>query len=594
MKQYHWPNLVEMFFEQAERFGERPFLWRHRDGHYQPTTWRETAKRVCALARGLKGLGLESGERILVVSENRPAWLIADLAIMANRAITVPAFTTNTADDHRYILDNCEAMGAIVSTDKLAAPLIEAARHCKSLKFIIIVESAYAHSVDGLNILSWQDVIARGERDHTNVVRAAFNLKANNTACIIYTSGTGGAAKGVMLSHGAILHNCAGAADLLASLGGDDVFLSFLPLSHAYEHTAGQFLPIALGAEIYYAESVERIARNLLEARPTIMTAVPRFYELMHHRIIQNAHALGGLREKLFLAALSIGKKRYNNPHQLSLAERILDLVLDRIVRMPLRRRFGGRLKGMISGGARLNPDIGVFFTALGLPILQGYGQTETAPLISVNRPEKPKMHTVGPPLRNVEVRIAEDGELLVRGPMVMQGYWRNEDATHNAIRDGWLHTGDICQIDRDGHIEIIDRKKDIIVSSGGDNISPAKIESLLSARPEIEQALVFGDRQPHLVALLVPETQWTRDWAKQAGVSPELSELSLNTDFLAAMRTIIGQVNGNLSITEKIRKIAVAREPFSLENNQMTPTLKLRRHVIHDVYADVLHGLYQ
>jgi len=594
MLQYDWPNLVEMFFEQAERFGERPFLWRKRDGDYQPTTWRETAKRVCSLARGLKELGLGSGERILIVSENRPAWLIADLAIMTNRAITVPAFTTNTADDHRYIIENSEAMGAIVSTEKLAAPLIEAARHCESLKFIIIVEPSHARSIDGLDILSWQDVIARGERDHTNVVRSALDLKADNTACIIYTSGTGGAAKGVMLSHGAILHNCAGAADIVSGLAGDNVFLSFLPLSHAYEHTAGQFLPIVLGAEIYYAENIERIARNLVEARPTIITAVPRFYELMHLRISQNAHAMGGVREKLFLTTLRIGKKRYNTPQQLSIAERLLDLILDRVVRKPLRQRFGGRLKGMISGGARLNPDVGEFFTSLGLPMLQGYGQTEAAPLISVNRPESPKMHTVGPPMKNVEIRLAKDGELLVRGPMVMQGYWRNEEATKSAIRDGWLHTGDICQIDSDGHIEIIDRKKDLIISSGGDNVSPAKIESILSARPEIEQALVFGDRQPHLVALIVPEAQWARDWAKQEGVSPELSELAVNGAFLAKMRTIIGQVNDNLSMTEKIRKIAIARESFSLENNQMTPTLKLRRHVIHQAYSDVIDNLYQ
>ena len=274
------------------------------------------------------------------------------------------------------------------------------------------------------------------------------------TACIIYTSGTGGAPKGVMLHHGAILSNLKGAWEVLAELGlGDEVFLSFLPLSHAYEHTVGQFLPIALGAEIYYAESADRVAANLREARPTIVMAVPRFYEIMQQRIMHGVRKQGGMREKLFLAALSLGRRRYLHPQSFGVGARIVDFFLDKLVREKVRESFGGRLKAMVSGGAPLNTDVAVFFRAVGLPLFQGYGQTEAAPLISVNHPRRLKLHTVGPPIKGAEVRIADDGEILVRGELVMQGYWLNEEATRQAINDGWLHTGDIGEIDADGDL---------------------------------------------------------------------------------------------------------------------------------------------
>lgn len=596
MTETGWPNLVSMFFAQAERFGERPLLWRKRDGQYQPQTWREVAARVSALARGLRHLGVAKGDRVVLVCENRPAWLIADLAIMASGGITVPAYTTNTAADHRYILENSGARGVIVSGGKVAERLLAAVREVPAVRFVVGLEPLDEQLLpSGVTAIAWDDAVARGDGDHVNVVAEAAALVPDDPACIIYTSGTGGAPKGVLLPHRSILHNCAGAVEVLAELEtGDDAFLSFLPLSHAYEHTVGQFVPIALGAEIYYAESVEKVAANLLEAHPTILSAVPRFFEMLQHRIVQGVHKAPGWRRKLFAMTLALGRKRLQAGGRLSLAERIADAALDRLVRGTVRARFGGRLKAMVSGGAPLNPEVAEFFLALGVPIYQGYGQTETGPLISVNRVGRIKLDAVGPPVSNTEIRIAEDGEILVRGPLVMLGYWRNEEATRETVRDGWLHTGDIGTIDADGFLRITDRKKDIIVNSGGDNISPARIENLLTQRPEIGQAMVYGDKRPHLVALIVPNGEWLRQWAKAAGKDGDAAALAADPDLHAALGKAIEAVNGSLAVVERLRRFAVAPEPFSLENGQMTPTLKIRRHVIRQAYGPVLEGLYR
>ena len=587
-----WPNLVTMFFDQADRLGERPFLWAKHEGQYRPMSWRQVAAAASELARGLKAIGVGQRDRVVLVAENRPEWLIADLAIMAAGGITVPAYTTNTVDDHCHILGNSGAKGAIVSTHKLAGPVLSAANRSPDATFVVTIDPPDMHQHPGIDVLAWEEVVARGEHDRTNVVEAAARISRTDTACIIYTSGTAGTPKGVMLHHGAILHNCAGAVEALEELGlGDEVFLSFLPLSHAYEHTAGQFFPISIGAQIYYAEGLDRLAANLIEARPTIMTAVPRLYEALHQRITHGVRKAGGIKEWLFDQALENGIRRYRG--NLGLGRRLIDPVLDRLVRDKVRARFGGRLKVLVSGGGPLNPQIGLFFTALGLCVVQGYGQTEAAPLICVNRPSKVKIDTVGPSVKNTEVRVADDGEILCRGELVMQGYWRNDKATRETIRDGWLYTGDIGEMDEDGYIRITDRKKDIIVNSGGDNLSPARIESLLTMRPEIAQAMVYGDGRPHLVALLVPDDDWARQWARTAKKDRDLATLADDADFRKALGKVVDDVNGRLAVIEKVRKFVIVTEPFTIENGQLTPTLKLRRHVIKQTYGKTLDALY-
>ena len=589
-----WPNLVTMFFRQADRYGERPLLWHKREGRYVPLTWREVAVQVCMLARGLRNLGIIPGDRVVLAAENRPAWPIADLAIMAIAAVTVPAYTTNTEADHLHILENSGAAAVILSTRKLANQLLPAAMRCPNVRHVISIDDLGLRQRPAFEVLTWRDVMACGERTHDNIRARAAQIQRNDTACIIYTSGTGGAPKGVMLHHGAILSNLKGAREVLAELGlGDEVFLSFLPLSHAYEHTVGQFLPIVLGAEIYYAESADRVPANLREARPTIVMAVPRFFEIMQQRIMHGVRKQGGMRDKLFLAALSLGRRRYLHPQSFGVGARIVDFFLEKLVRNKVRESLGGRLKAMVSGGAPLNTDVAVFFRAVGLPLFQGYGQTEAAPLISVNHPRRLKLHTVGPPIEGAEVRIADDGEILVRGELVMHGYWQNEEATRQAINDGWLHTGDIGEIDADGDLRITDRKKDLIVNSGGDNLSPARIEGLLTLRPEIAQAMIYGDRRPHLVALLGPNLEWMKARARAAGKPAETDALADDPEFLKELGHAVDEVNRSLSNIEKIRRFALATEPFTIDNGQMTPTLKIRRHVITRIYAPVLEALY-
>ena len=596
---YAWANLAAMFYDQVDKYGDKPMLWAKRDGTYRALSWGDVAARVTGLARGLQQLGVEPGDRVVLVSENRPAWLVADIAIMSIGAITVPAYTTNTEADHLHILEDSGAKGAIVSTKRLAERLIPAAAKAAELSFVIAMDPPDGSAPENVDVLALDKILEMGRAAHTNIVELSRQWPMNDTACIIYTSGTGGAPKGVMLSHRALFHNCMGAVDALKEMNlGDEVFLSFLPLSHSYEHMAGQFFPICIGAEIYYAQGIETLAANMLEARPTIMTAVPRLYESLHQRISLGVKKAGGTKEKMFNAALELGRRKFEDTSSLGLIDRLKDRVLDKLVRDKVRGRFGGRLKALVSGGAPLNPELGMFFTALGLRILQGYGQTETAPLISVNRASSLKLHTVGPAVANTHVKIADDGEILASGDLVMTGYWRNDDATNATLIDGWVHTGDIGHFDDDGHLVITDRKKDIIVNSGGDNIAPQRIEGVLTLEPEISQAMVYGDKRPHLVALVVPDDAWLKEWAAGNGKSGGLNELAGNPELAKALIKALGpvmeRINQNLSPIEKVRRIVLADEPFSIDNEQMTPTMKTRRHKIKEVYGNRVEALYR
>ena len=590
-------NLPAMFFERAAQYGDREFLWAKRDGAWAPLSWNETAARVGALARGLEGLGISPGDRVGLVAENCPEWLIADVAIMAAGAITVPAYVTNTVDDHLHILSNSGAKAVIVSTAALAKLVLPAAAQSTETEIAITMEPVEHAPAQDLRVTAWDDVLAEGGDGADDVAARAAEIPRADTACIIYTSGTSGLPKGVMLSHGAILSNCMGAHEFLEMLPGfatgAEVFLSFLPLSHSYEHTAGQFLPIAIGAQIYYAEGVDKLTGNMEEAMPTILTAVPRLYEAMHGRITRGVEQTGGLKKTLFMKTVELGRKRYEAGGTLGWWDGLVDGLLERLVREKVRARFGGRLKAFVSGGAPLNYDIGVFFQALGLRILQGYGQTEAAPVVSCNHPGLNKLATVGPPMKGVEVKIASDGEILVRGELVMRGYWNDDQATAETIVDGWLHTGDIGVIDEDGYIRITDRKKDIIVTSGGDNISPQRVEGMLTIEPEIAQAMVYGDTRPHLVALVVPDSEFALGWAKGKGKPEDMAALAEDEEFGRVIRGAIDRVNAKLSNIERIRHFTMAPDGFTIENEMLTPSMKIRRHIINRHFGDKLQALY-
>ena len=595
MEAGRWQSLPAIFFDQAAERAERPFLWAKRGGRYESQSWGEAAAKVNLLARGLTALGIGKGDRVVLVSENRPEWLIADVAVMSAGAITVPAFTTNTIADHLHILTHSGAKAAIVSTRQIARRLLPAALQAPDLRFIIAIEPLELAQGQNFRLHSWDEALELGRAAPDAVTETVASLKRDEVSCFIYTSGTGGTPKGVMLTHGSIMANCEGAYDLLASFHlGEEVFLSFLPLSHSYEHTGGQFLPITLGAEIYYAEGVETLATNMVEARPTIMTAVPRLYESMHARILRGMDKAKGLQKWLFFKAVELGRKQYERPGSLNPWERLVNWVCERTVRKKVRARFGGRLKAMVSGGAALNYEVGVFFIALGVRLLQGYGQTEASPVISANPPQKIKLKTVGPALKGVEVKLAEDGEILVRGECVMKGYWRDPESTARAIIDGWLHTGDIGVTDEEGYIQITDRKKDIIVFSGGDNVSPARVEGFLTLQPEIAQAMVYGDKRPNLVAVLVPDPEFLAGWAKERGKPDDLARLAEDPELHKTLSGVVDRVNRDMSTLEKVRKFIVAREAFTIDNGMMTASLKIRRHKIKELYGPALEALYE
>ena len=574
----HFDNLVSMFLTRAEEKGDVPFLWAKRDKEWRPTSWKEAARQVAALAASLKKMGLERGDRVCLVSENRPEWLIADLGIMAAGCVTVPTYTTNTVRDHTHILENSGAKAVIVSNQKLAtnvAPAVLTSSDCHH--FIAIDAMRRTQVPENIHIHCWPDLV-KGEPDIDALKRDLQSVGRDDLACLIYTSGTGGAPRGVRQHHGSLLHNVEGATDVISTDFGweDEVFLSFLPASHAYEHTGGQHFPVALGAQIYYAESLEKLASNIEEVQPTIMVVVPRLFEMLRARIMKSIEGQGGLSKYLMDRALQIGAAKaagkfqpWNLP---------MDGILSLTLRKKVRAKMGKRQKAWVSGGAPLNPEVGLFFESLGITFLQGYGQTETGPVLACNRPAAGiRLDTVGPPIKNTEVRIADDGEIMVRGELVMHGYWRNEEETARVLRDGWLATGDVGHFDEKGRIKITDRKKDILVNDKGDNISPQRIEGMLTLQPEIAQAMVYGDRRPHIIALLVSD--------------PEFAKLP---DLHQRLENAVDRVNADLSVIERVRRFILADEPFTIENEQMTPSLKIRRHVIGKVYGKRLDALYR
>lgn len=586
-------DLLTMFRKQAAAGGESAFLWRKEEGVYRPWSWRRAADEVERLARAFRQLGLVPGDRVVLVAENRPEWCIADLAILAAGGITVPAYTTNTERDHAYILSHAEARMVVCSGHTLARKLIPAIKQAPTVELLLFIEPLSGMGDLPITAMSWKDALALGERSPALDHKEAPD--ADDVACFIYTSGTGGTPKGVMQTHKNIMSNLEGAHELLHRLGlGDrERFLSFLPLSHSYEHTAGQFFPISIGAEIYYADGVETLSSNLVEARPTIITCVPRLYEVLRQKIVAGVERQGGLRKALFELAVKLGAKRYEQGGRLNPIEGVADLVLEKLVRRKVGERFGGRLKALVSGGAPLNYEVGLFFVALGLPVLQGYGQTEAAPVISVNPPGEARLKTVGPPFKGVEVKIAEDGEILVRGANVMRGYWKDAETTARTVVDGWLHTGDVGVIEKDGFIRITDRKKDLIVNSGGDNVSPARVEGVMLLEPEIAQAFIYGDRKPYLVALIVPDAEAVKSHARATGQPADLAALAGDPAFRKLIGEAVKRANANLSAIERIRKFEVMPEPFTVENGLMTPTLKLRRPLIIERHGELLESLY-
>jgi len=573
-------SLVELFFKKFEEKFQNNFKKRYEevflvslknkdspDTHTGPYTysWGNVHSKTKMLSNYLKKI-ISEGDKCILLSENRPEWLISDLAIMNAGGVTVPLFTTYSENDYEYIIKDCEPKACIVSN-------IEQLKKIKNY----IGENTIIISIDDFDkkIKCFENIFFEAKTDNKTFTESIKsynnNLKRNDLACIIYTSGTTGNPKGVMLSHGGILSNCEGAQEILKSLIKKDspVFLTWLPLSHSYEHTV-QYVQILLGAKVFYAENLEKLLPNMAIAKPTIMTAVPRFYQNLYTKISLNFSKQKGIKKFFIINTISLGTKILNK-EPLSFKQNFINFFCERLVRKKIKKQFGGKLKAFVSGGGALDQKIGEFLNSIGLPTLQGYGLTETSPVVSCNIPGKIKIETVGPPFKTNQIKIAKDGEILVKGENVMLGYWKMKKETDDIIKNGWLHTGDIGEITKEGNLKITDRKKEIIVNLGGDNISPSKIENLLCLNEKIKQSFVYGDKKTYLVALIISETDENK----------KEIEFYLET------------LNKTLSLVEKIKKFKLIKEEFTIENGMLTPTLKLKRKKILEKYKEDLEKLY-
>ena len=559
-------NLIELFFEQTEKQPKDKIFLSNLKDSSKNFTWNDVKLNVLNLANEISKI-IHKGDRCLLISENRPEWMISDLSIMLAGGITVPAYTTYVTRDYEYIINDCTPSVIIVSNNQQFNKIKSICMTNSSIKKIISFEDL--NGVEGNKYFHIKNLIEKDVK--LEEIKLKIKAARSDPACIIYTSGTQGNPKGVILSHGGILSNCEGGYELLKTiLEKETRFLTWLPLSHSYEH-AVQFIQIAVGAKVYYAESIDKLIKNMSDCSPHIMTAVPRFYQNLHQKINATFNKAEGFKKFLVKNTIKLGTKEFKKDN-MSFSEKLLNFIVEKLVRVKIKNQFGGSLKTFVSGGGALDPDIGTFLNAIGLPTLQGYGLTETSPVVSCNPITDIRIETVGIPFKCNEVKIAEDGEILVKGENVMLGYWNNEAETKKVLKDGWLHTGDVGVFEKE-YLKITDRKKDILITPGGDNISPVKIENMLTSSEIIDQAIVFGDNKPYLVALII--------------LNKEFQDKTIN------LETEIENINKHLTKIEKIKKFFVIKENFTIENGMMTPTLKLKRFKIINKYKNELENLY-
>ena len=559
-------NLVELFFEQSKVQDKNKILLSSLKNPRKQFSWKRTSEYIINFSKDIKN-HTQNGDRCLLISENRPEWFISDLAIMLSNSITVPTYTTYLERDYKYIINDCEPSVIIVSDTSQYEKISNLIKNFSFIKKIYSFEE-----LDKVDKNNYTNIIKFLPKENSFLIDLPkVNIKRNDPACIIYTSGTQGNPKGVILSHGGILNNCEGAKELLKPLVTKNTkFLTWLPLSHSYEHTV-QFVQISVAARIFYAESIEKLIKNMNECGPQIMTAVPRFYQNLYQKISSNFKKSTGIKRWLISKTIILGHKKINHK-KLSFFEKFLDKILDKTVRRKIKKQFGGELKAFVSGGGALDLNVGTFLNAIGLPTLQGYGLTETSPVVSCNPINDIRIETVGPPFKGNTVKIAQDGEILVKGENVMLGYWKNIKETEKIIKDGWLQTGDIGKFEN-GYLRITDRKKDILITPGGDNISPVKIENEILNSDFIDQAIVYGDNKPYIVALIILNEEKNHE-----------KEIINNE---------IEKINKNLSKIEKIKKYFVIKEKFSIENGMLTPTLKMKRYKIIEKYKKNFEEMY-
>jgi len=605
-------TIADLPFHIMGRFQKPLMLGRAKGGAIEGISSKEVFEQVRDISLGLTALGISRGDRVALVSESRPEWILTDLAVLTAGAVTVPIYPTLTGQQARYILQDSGARIAVVSTAAQLEKMQDVRHQLPALEAIVVMDLATPS--ESPSVLSFASLVERG---HARMMAewgagrefrdSARQVGPSDLATIIYTSGTTGEPKGVMLTHASLVANmCAGAQAL--DVHQDDVALSFLPLSHAFERMV-VYVYLLTGVTAIFAESFETIGRDVALVRPTVFTGVPRVYEKIQARILEKGQAESGAKAALFRWAVGVAQARGRarlKGRQPSLLTALQAKLADRLVFSKVRAGVGGRLRYLVSGSAPLPVAVAEFFHGVGLPVIEGYGLTETAPILTVNPPDAPRAGTVGKAVAGVELRIAEDGEILARGPNLMDGYFNKPEATADAIRDGWFHTGDIGTLDADGYLSITDRKKDLLVTSGGKKIAPQPIENILRHSPLISEAVVLGDRRKYAVALIVPEfaalERRLKDLGRPPGETPSApagsaaghrAALVKRTDVLALYQEIVDGLNRELSQFERIKRIAVLPREFTIEGGELTPSLKVKRKVVEDRWRQEIEALY-
>lgn len=579
-------------------------------GTYVGTSYEELYEQVESVALSLRALGLSHGDRIGMMSENRLEWVVADFACACSGFVDVPVFPILTPKQVEYIFNNAEVKAVICSNTLQLGKLLKVADAIPTLEHIIVMQEDAVERNPGARekgVIFFRRLVEEGRKlalaTPGQLERLAVNISPEDLLTLIYTSGTTGNPKGVMLTHGNFASNVTGTASAF-EVYTTDVVLSYLPLCHAYERTAGYYTCFACGATIAFADSIETVTENLLEVKPTIMTSVPRLFERIKNRVEKSVMEGPEKNRKIFRWAFEVGKERYRALQRKGWVGPIMAAkyaLANKLVFAKIRERTGGRIRMFVSGGAALSADIAEFFFAMGMNIVEGYGLTEASPIIAANPLERPKIGTVGKPITNVEVKIAEDGEILARGPNVMRGYYGEPLATSEVIdAQGWLHTGDIGVIDSDGYLRITDRKKHLFISSGGKNIAPGPIETLLSESRFVDQIMLIGDKRPFITALIVPDFDALKDVAEMQGIKvPSLKEPAAREAFLdsepvvLAIEEDIRRMQRDLSAFERVRRFELLEEPFTVENGMLTPTLKVKRKVVEEKYKEKIEAMY-
>jgi len=594
-------TIVEMFVKLTDKYAgsQRPFLLRKKEGTYQPIRYTEFRDQVAQFAHGLMQLGIRQGDRVAILSENRPEWIMTDLAVLSIGAIDVPIYPSQTAKQIEYIIKDSSSVAIVVSNSFQLAKAVKVKKELGALKYIIIMNEPTADTPP--DVLAFQSIMQRGEDGHRKnpalLADTVRTVKASDLCTIIYTSGTTGDPKGVMLTHDNFASNMKSSSQVI-TISETDLLLSFLPLCHVFERMAGYYTAMSCGATIAYAESIDTVADNLLEVKPTIVCSVPRLFERMYNRIARRVEKDKPIKQKIFYWAVKTGREYHvaRKENRVSTTLKLRHRLADKLVFSKLRERTGGRIQYFVSGGAALPRELGEFFEAVGILIIEGYGLTESSPVIAANRLDAYKFGSVGMPIPGVEVKIAEDGEILSRGPNIMKGYYNNKKATEEAIdKDGWLHTGDIGLFDGQGFLYITDRKKHLFVSSGGKNIAPQPIENLFAGNDLIDQFILLGDKRMFLSALIVPDFDVLKEYADSHNIPyKDVKELAKNHEINQLIEKRIQATQKDLANYEKVRRFALLDEPLTIENGGLTPTMKIKRRVVEERYKDLIESLYQ